>query len=214
MPCVAFPKLPAFSSGTRGVDFHSTSTKIGLIAKYLVTFGNVPVALSHCTCFCFNKMHDGLQIAIPWAGSKVSVASWLRRGIVHEGEPTLKTVLILDDDLRFGFWLGHLLDAAAYSALPAKSVPDAMLLVRQLNLKVDVLVINLALAGAVDFIAALQGSHQALQVIGVLSDSAQVPNIPRVNALQIKSPVLNEIAKIEWLQCVHEVLAHRVAMVG
>jgi len=116
--------------------------------------------------------------------------------------------------LRFGFWLGHLLDAAAYSALPAKSVPDGTLLVRQLNLTIDVLVINLALAGAADFIDALQESHRAVRVIGLLNDAAQVANIPRVNALQIKTPALNEIAGIEWLRCVEAVLAHRVAMVG
>lgn len=130
------------------------------------------------------------------------------------GESTLKTVLILDDDLRFGFWLGHLLDAAAYSALPARSVPDATLLVRQLNLKVDVLVINLALAGAIGFMAALQRSHRDVQVIGVLDDSAHAVNVPRVNALQVKTPVQNEMTRIEWLQCIQAVLAHCVAMVG
>jgi len=130
------------------------------------------------------------------------------------GEPTLKTVLILDDDLRFGFWLGHLLDAAAYSALPAKNVPDAALLVRQLNLRVDILVVNLAMAGGVEFIAALQRSYGTIQVIGVLNDSAQMANIPRVNALQFKKPVLNEVAKTEWLQCVHGVSAHCAALAG
>lgn len=105
------------------------------------------------------------------------------------------------------FWLGHVLDAAAYSALPARSVRDAARLITQLNVEVDVLVVNLALPGSPDYISALQRSQSKLKVIGVLSDPAQAATIPRVNAVHVKRPVLNGITKVEWLQCVHGVLA-------
>ena len=116
------------------------------------------------------------------------------------------TVLILDDDLGFVFWLGHLLDAAGYSTLPAKRVPDGALLVMQLDLIVDVLVINLALAGGLDFVAALRRSQRDSKVIGVLNDPAEVGNIPGVSAVQLKPSIWNEVARIEWLQCIKRVL--------
>jgi ActR/RegA family two-component response regulator len=121
----------------------------------------------------------------------------------------LKTVLILDDDLGFVFWLGHVLDAAAYSTLPAKSVPDAALLVTQLGLTVDVLAINLALAEGLDFIAAMHRSQKDMRVIGILNDPANAINIPGVNSVHLKPSIRNEEAKIEWLQYIQSVLANR-----
>ena len=121
----------------------------------------------------------------------------------------MKTVLILDDDLGFVFWLGHVLDAAAYSTLPAKSVPDAVLLVTQLGLTVDVLVINLALAEGLNFVTAMHSSQRDMKVIGVLNDPVEVTNILGVNAVHLKPSVRNEAAKVEWLQYVQSVLANQ-----
>jgi len=106
------------------------------------------------------------------------------------------------------FWLGHALDAASYSALPAKSVPDAALLIMQLDVRVDVLVINPALSGGPDFIAALHRSQGDVRVIGILNDANQVVHIPGVNASHPKPAILNEAAKAEWLQCIESVLAN------
>lgn len=91
--------------------------------------------------------------------------------------------------------------------MPAKSVPDAAKLVVQLNLAVDVLVINLAVSGSVDYIAASQRSNSDLRVVGVLNDSVEVANVPRVHAIHFKGTVLDEQAKAAWLQCVQGVLA-------
>lgn len=105
------------------------------------------------------------------------------------------------------FWLGHLLDAAFYSALPAKSVEDAALLVMQLDLRVDVLVINPALPGAGDFIAALHRSHRGLKVIGVGDDTSGNLNIPGLNAILTKPVIFDEEAKAEWLRGIEHVLS-------
>lgn len=121
----------------------------------------------------------------------------------------MKTVLILDDDLGFVFWLGHVLDAAAYSTLPAKSVPDAVLLVTQLGLTVDVLVINLSLAESLDFITALHSSQRDMRVVGVVNDPMEPVNIPGVHAVRLKPSIRNEAAKVEWLQYIQRVLANQ-----
>jgi hypothetical protein len=119
----------------------------------------------------------------------------------------LTTVLILADDLGFVFWLGHVLDAAEYSAWPAKAVADAALLILQLHLRIDVLVVDLALAGALDFIAALRRSQGHCKVVGVLNEAVVVTNIPGVAAVHTKPPVRNEVAMMDWLQCIQGVVA-------
>jgi hypothetical protein len=106
------------------------------------------------------------------------------------------------------FWLGHLLDAASYSALPAKSVQDAALLVMQIDLKVDVLVINLALSGAAEFIAALHRSQRDLRVIGVRDDSTEGMTIAGLNATLSKPVILDEEAKAAWLRGIGQVLMY------
>ena len=37
----------------------------------------------------------------------------------------MRTILIVDSDLGFVFWLGRALHDAGYEALPAKDVPEA-----------------------------------------------------------------------------------------
>lgn len=126
--------------------------------------------------------------------------------VTIEGKASLKRVLIIDNDLGFAFWLGHVLDAAGYSALPAKSVPDAALLVMQLQLKVDVLAINPSLSGSADFIAALHRSQKHAAIIGVLNDPQQVVRIPGLNAAYAKPVVVDHSAKVEWLEYIEHVL--------
>src|SRR5579862_1947430 len=113
-----------------------------------MTFGNLRLHLSPSHAVFSMRYRMACKLPSLAAEVRYVFRNYHDEATSMRGESTLKTVLILDDDLRFGFWLGHLLDAATvYSALPARSVPDATLLVRQLNLKVDVLVINLALTG-------------------------------------------------------------------
>ena len=114
----------------------------------------------------------------------------------------MEKVLILDDDLGFVFWLGHLLDDTGYSALPAKSVPDAALLLRQLDTSVDVLVINTALPGGLDFMADLHRSQPGIRVIGIVNEPLGATRHPEIDAVHSRPSILNEAAKVEWLQCV------------
>ena len=118
-----------------------------------------------------------------------------------------ETMLIIDNDLGFVFWLGHLLEAASHSALPAKSVPDAALLVLQLDLTVDVMVINLALSGSLDFIAALHRTQKNLRVITIRDDVEQTLGyIPGVHASHPRPAVLDEAARVHWVRCIESVM--------
>ncbi len=126
--------------------------------------------------------------------------------IGSRGRSIPRTVLIVDSDLGFVFWLGHFLDAAKFLALPAKSVPEAALLAMQLDLTVDVLVVNLALPGATDFIAALRRSNSALKAIGVFTGSSYGERAAGVNATYSKPTNLDEVARAEWLAHIEDAM--------
>jgi DNA-binding NtrC family response regulator len=79
----------------------------------------------------------------------------------------VETILLVDDDLGFVFWLGRVLDDAGYAAFPAKSVTDAAALIVQCRLLADLLIINSALPGAPAFVEELRNSRPNLEVIGV-----------------------------------------------
>ncbi|GEM_PF-3176224 len=77
---------------------------------------------------------------------------------------TVATILILDNDLGFSFWLGHTLTAPHCEALPARSVEEAARLIGHFNLKVDFLIVNPSLPGVSDFTRALRREQRHLRV--------------------------------------------------
>ena len=64
----------------------------------------------------------------------------------------LKTVLIVDEDLGFVFWLGHLLNNAGYQVWPARNGEDAAALMDELGAELDLLIIDPNLRGAAAFL--------------------------------------------------------------
>jgi hypothetical protein len=74
------------------------------------------------------------------------------------------TILILDNDLGFAFWLGQTLTAPHCTALPALSVDEASALIGEFKLKVDFLIMNPAMPGAVEFTRALRKEQRQMRV--------------------------------------------------
>lgn len=77
----------------------------------------------------------------------------------------------------------------------------------QLDLKVDVLVMDLALPGGLDFIAAMRRSQKDIKVVGVVDDVSAATKTPGVNTIQVKPTVMNGLAQVHWLECIQKVLA-------
>lgn len=125
---------------------------------------------------------------------------------IKRGGAVPHTVLLVDNDLGFVFWLGQTLDALGHSALPAKTVPDAALLVLQLDLKVDLLVINLSLVGATEFIAAMHRANAQVRVIGIVEDPMSAASIPGVSTTRSKPATIDSAAKSAWIECIQGLL--------
>lgn len=119
----------------------------------------------------------------------------------------MKGVLIVDDDLGFAFWLGQTLDGAGYESMPAKSIPDATLLLAELRVPIDVLVLNPALPGCAVFEHTLRSSKGDLKVICLTGDADPEP-LPSADVWRSKPDVADELSRLEWLQVIQSLFAN------
>lgn len=85
----------------------------------------------------------------------------------------MKTVLIVDDDLGFLFWLAKALGNAGYNVVPAVSISKARSIVSDLALMPDLLIINPAVQASSELIRALK-----LESPGVRTVAAVEPQLP------------------------------------
>jgi len=112
----------------------------------------------------------------------------------------LKTILIVDRDLGFVFWLGQILDAAGYVAVPAKGVANAAEIVVKLRLSVDVLVAPMDEDGLHEFVERLRCSSPDLHVVALANEEDPAGATPPPGAVWKRKPQhRDEAAKSEWL---------------
>jgi hypothetical protein len=84
------------------------------------------------------------------------------------GEPGVRpVVLIVDQDLGFVCWLGELLAQAGCRAVPALNSRDAVRLVADLNLPIDVAIVDPGLGGVGEAIKTLRGQYPSLRTIAI-----------------------------------------------
>jgi len=117
------------------------------------------------------------------------------------------TALIVDDDVGFILWLGEMLTETGYQAIPALQCRQAMTLVKKLALRVDVLVVNPKLPGAVRAVKALERAHPRLRVV-LIRDPSAPPSEP----LDKNHPTLDRpsawepISRPQWIVKIRKVL--------
>lgn len=122
-----------------------------------------------------------------------------------------KTVLIVDRDLGYVFWLGAALDAAGYTALPAKGAPEAALLIIQLDLQIDVLIIDLTLPGAKELTTGLYRTRPSLKVVASVSEPIEPSSAKSVDGALPKPSILDDSAKFQWIRSIRGVLGDNVS---
>jgi hypothetical protein len=110
------------------------------------------------------------------------------------------TVLLVDSDLSFVFWLGQALDLAGCEALPARSTAAASELIREHRLSVDTLVIDPVLPDALSFVAGLRESRPQLKAVAALPGLPSDPtDLPGFNAIRRKPEHYTSEAQAEWI---------------
>jgi DNA-binding response OmpR family regulator len=117
----------------------------------------------------------------------------------------VKTILIVDTDLGFVFWLGRILDNAGFEALPAKTVADAANLLSWLSVRLDLLVINPSCSHTIAFVEERR-SDGLLKIIGI-HDGESHDEVAGINVWLKKPEQTDELSGVEWLQRIESVLA-------
>jgi DNA-binding NtrC family response regulator len=112
----------------------------------------------------------------------------------------VKTILILDNDVGFVFWLGQALDRAGYQALPARNVSGALRLLAALSLRPDLLIVNFSLSGTAGLIDRLRESFPDLKVIALNENTPA--RLPGVDARRTRPDSVDGKTESAWLQAV------------
>ena len=131
------------------------------------------------------------------------MACELQRGAL--GGSRLKTILIVDRDLGFVFWLGQILDENGYVAVPAKGVTDAAEIVVTLRLPVDLLIAPPDEHGLNELVEKLRLASPYLQVVALASEEDQAWAMPPPGAVWKRKPQhRDEAARSEWLNLIRD----------
>lgn len=127
----------------------------------------------------------------------------------------MATVLILDDDLGFVFWVAQTLAGAGFESIPAQSVAEAKRLLNSLSVTLDVVIFSPRIAGSFDYINALRGVKPSLAVVAVVDRAADLMIVRReVDAVRAKPDVLSEASMPEWQRTVRRVYSRRAKEPG
>ena len=117
----------------------------------------------------------------------------------------MKTALILDPDIGFGFWLARGLDQSGYQSFPAKSAADASTLLEELRIQVDLLVVNL-IPDAAELIESLRSLNEELKVVALIGEQPRLPGIATRVDLCCRKPDRTDAKRLEWIEHVEELL--------
>lgn len=122
------------------------------------------------------------------------------------GAMTGKTVLLVDENLGFLFWLGRLLAQAGYDPLPAKDVVGASQLLKETGARIDVLVVQGSCPGAAGLAEDLRRTQPDLKFIAALGPHEDANSAPAsADAIERKCLTLDVAAALQWLDAIRRV---------
>jgi DNA-binding response OmpR family regulator len=122
----------------------------------------------------------------------------------------VKNVLIVDSDLGFVFWLGQALDAAGYDTLPARGVAEAISLLAEVRVRIDVILVRCTLAGAEKLVADLRWAQRGyLKALALIDeDEGESETMGAWDGWQIKPNLPDTTARKIFLELVQDSLAN------
>ena len=122
----------------------------------------------HCNCPATNTVRDTSSQSGESSGS-----SFAHVVALETSHSAVKTVLVIDDDLGFLFWIGKTLEHAEYNVIPAVSTAKAHSLLSALALAPDLLIINPVLPDSADFIDILRRDSPGLRVMAAVDEDTR-----------------------------------------
>ena len=90
-----------------------------------------------------------------------------RKGVRRNRLRYPPTVLIVDEDLGFLWWLGDILGKAGCTVVPALSCQQATTFMKELNMNLDLVFVDPALNGLSSMLEALTEAQNKIKVVEV-----------------------------------------------
>jgi ActR/RegA family two-component response regulator len=113
---------------------------------------------------------------------------------------SVQTLLVVDDDLAFVFWLGFGLDEHGLQTVPAKNSTAARALLGRITFPLRAAIVNAALPGTARLVKDLRRRQPDLTVIS-LEGSAAGP-LAGSDAALARPTELDAAAKAEWVRAI------------
>lgn len=115
--------------------------------------------------------------------------------------------MIVDDDLGFVCWLSERFNEAGYRSVPALNSRQAGSIVKELNLKITVVVVNPRLPGIPKLIRNLNDvDRSSLKVIVIRDSTVSTPVLFRVDETLERASGWEAPSRHEWLRKLRMIL--------
>jgi hypothetical protein len=111
------------------------------------------------------------------------------------------TLLIVDNDVGFLWWLGEIFVEAGYRAVPALNCSQALAAVKKFELKLDLLVVNPALTGVARLAMSLERRNPDIKIV-VIREGPIGLKYPgyRYDATLTRPSGWEPITRTDWLR--------------
>jgi hypothetical protein len=125
----------------------------------------------------------------------------------HRNKKGERTILLVDSDLGFAFWLGQALDRAGYEAVPTRTPRAATELIEEHRISIDILVIDPYPPDAPSFISRLRQGRPSLKTVAAFPEESDEP-LPMIefDAIKRKPQYRTEEAAAQWVRLVQRLL--------
>lgn len=134
-------------------------------------------------------------------------------------------ILILDHDLGFLFWMANVLEPFGYEVVPADKVSYALRLIRKWQLRVDLLMLNPCIEGAVEFTETLRRRmRNHLKVVVLVSGEQSLSDYQAIGADAVRTkPAARDFPEpgaaqaalqAEWVRFIQKILGSSTARHG
>jgi DNA-binding NtrC family response regulator len=120
--------------------------------------------------------------------------------------PAATTVWIVDDDLGFVWWLGEVFTDAGCRTLPALSCAQAMALIDELRVGIDLLIVNPQLPGVTGMLETLRSTHPKLKTVVIGSSPPERMAAIRPQAFLERPTASDSVSRPDWVKKVLKLL--------
>ena len=118
------------------------------------------------------------------------------------------TVLIVDDDLGFVWWLGDIFKEEGARCVPALSCGEATVHIKRLGIEPDMVILNASLDGASKLVEHCIQTNRRLRIVTIGAPSKALGVSIQLHAIIERPSPSDPIFRGEWSEKLRKLLSH------